>query len=208
MLNSLPVNNRGEVLGVLLDDHVRCTYTISSGNRFFEAGLLIDTGASTELFLPARKVIQLNLRPYMDEGDIRRSKGYNNISADVYDLYPEVYVKVVLDRGGEEVVRSARLKCSVFKDEYDREKAHPSPAPAASREVELEDEKTEFNPVPAATPRPRFRLSPVKHRFDESRVDYVILGHGGIQKVGLKIDATERWLEVAEEVPVEGTFDE
>ena len=118
-----PAKLSGEVYGLQDDVRVKCKFEISNSlvpGVSFDATLLIDDGAMSELTLPARKVIQLGLQPV---GKLTKTKGSNNQRDLVYTLAPQVLVKGTFIRDGQSEEVEALLECKVHKTEYDAELA-------------------------------------------------------------------------------------
>lgn len=176
-----PAKLRGEEYGQANDERVKTPFEIINPNsgRHLTAIVLIDTGAMSEITLPARKVVQLGLQPV--EGAERKTKGSNNLQSVVLTLTPQVWVKGVLTRDNKEEEVKALLTCQVHKAEYDE----------CKRDMAND-----------AAP-----LSPVRHRGDAQRNERVVIGAKGLKELGFKVNVKDRCLEW-EEVVLEEDSDE
>jgi len=203
----VPATMSGEMYGFVEDVRVKCKFEISNPQSgvCFDAILLIDDGAMSEITLPARKVIQLGLEPY---GKPLRTKGSNNVTDHVYTLVPQVMVKGIFTRDGQPEEVSAVLEVKVHKREYDAavaeaassasKKRARSPSqtgtPKGKQKTRREMQSSSSSSVPelssssfSSSSPPVIKLSPVRHRGDPAREDRVVIGARGAFKLGFKV---------------------
>lgn len=209
-----PARLFGDVYGLQNDKRVKCLFEVSNpqSSVHFNATLLIDDGAMSELTLPARKIIQLGLMP---AGLPTRAKGSGNHFSMVYTLVPQVLLKATFIRDGQPEEIQALLECKVYKDEFDAAMAaragsstrgaSASAASAASPVSKKERPAAPFTPPragAASSALPPIKLSPIRHRADLKREDRVVIGANGAAKLGFKINVKDCCLEL-EEVELE-----
>jgi hypothetical protein len=131
------------------DERVRVECEFANGDNCFFASVMCDTGAQGELTLPARKIVQLGLRPYATY----HVKGSTNDSRQSCRFEPAVKVTMRFMRDGEEVEsRTALLVVSCHKNEYYSELAAVVPVVSfSSGESEPNESSTEIMPTVSAT---------------------------------------------------------
>jgi hypothetical protein len=98
------------------DERIRVEVKVSNNDKHFFASLLCDSGAQSELTLPARNIIQLGLT-ILKEGRVKSST--NQSKANLY-FEPAVKVQIYFRRDNEVIEEKVAL-CTVscLKDEYD-----------------------------------------------------------------------------------------
>lgn len=191
------------------DDRVRVECEVANGDKYFFASVMCDTGAQNELTLPARKIVQLGLRPYTTY----QAKGSTNDVKQSCLFEPTVKVTMRFRRDGEEVEsRTALLVVSCHKKEYDSELAtfvssssgkpvlntRGSVTAGSKRKLsEVTDTSSRVEPLKAV------KLSPVAHRPPHQPDQRVVLGTTGMRKFHVHANIDKSSLEIEEEVDAE-----
>jgi hypothetical protein len=196
------------------DTRIRVYCIIGENDSMFEADVLLDSGDSEELCLPARKILQLQLK----RTGSYNSKSSHNTQIAHYKFKP-VLVKMIFDREGVQEEYSEYLAVHCLAEEYEEELMQGStdfsleesavPHNASAREVipasvsaadascgsEIYASAREDIPVsvsaanasyesPTAAVR-KYIFSPVSHGPARNRSQRVALGNRGLQKLGL-----------------------
>lgn len=197
------------------DARVRARLTISNVPEnqtiryTMEAELLVDSGANTELKLPARKILQLQLRPYGRPFACRSST--NDILQ--AQMFTPVRVQVTLTRDGVEETIEAYLGVKCDKAEYDEAVAagdaalgnsggsDPFVTPSSVAQASLSTPA----PSPAGNRMPitEISISPVKHRPRDAPLQQAVIGMEGMKKLHLHLNSKQQRLEIEEDEVLE-----
>jgi hypothetical protein len=191
------------------------------------AYVLIGSGASSELTLPAKKAIDLRLRKL--DGVVKTTGSTNNHGIKL--RFHPVLVKARFTRADGSVdTRESYLEVTVHQDDYDAEIARreaSSAADGATKEIsvappadtgasafvvtpdcEVAHKSTHddvlHTTLPSGPPiKDVIKLSPVEHRPTTNKHQRVVMGARGLQKLGLHSNHEQRCLEIEEEYIVE-----
>jgi predicted aspartyl protease len=178
---------------------VECEVLNIESNQSFTANALCDGGANSEFSLPARKIVQLGLKPY---GNVSFSKGSTNHIKSIIKFAPAVSVTLKFLREGEETVveRTALLVASCHKDEYDEEIIKNTTTTTTT--VSNKRKSSEISDFSSSSVEKVkvVKLSPVSHRPPSSPNDRVVLGQNGLAKLFVHANFTDRVLEIEEEI--------
>ncbi len=192
------------------DERIRAKFTISNikdGHRYvMEAELLVDSGANTELRLPARKVRQLGL-------EVRTSLRCRGSTNDVcwVLIFSPVLVKATFIRDGVQETIQADLIVKCDKNEYDaledirpgtggNEGEDPFATPPAHQ-------LTMASPGAGPTPDNNdqasritvVHLTPTKHRPHNAPLQQAVIGIDGMKKLRLHLNGDLQQLEIEED---------
>ena len=189
------------------DSRVRVELRVEKNGQEFIAEVLVDPGDTDELYLPARKILQLGL--------IRATKTITSRSthSTIAEHYRFEDVQVFLKFSDGEKIHEydSFLSVHCLKNEYDEEFIKWQ-TPAAIEETEsysaaIIDEDT-FNTPPIVEPMSPIstvpnklivKLSPVTHRPVKNRKQRVSLGMLALRKLELYIDCKAGILEHKED---------
>jgi hypothetical protein len=192
------------------DERVRAKFTISNvkgAHRYvMEAELLVDSGANTELRLPACKVRQLCL-------EIRGSLRCRGSTNDVYTvlIFSPVLVKATFIRDGVHETIQADLAVKCDKHEYDAlGNFQPGPGENGGGETFATPpthQPTKASPIAGATPDNSdeasritvVHLSPTKHRTHNAPLQQAVIGIDGMKKLCLHLNSDLQQLEIEED---------
>jgi predicted aspartyl protease len=191
------------------DERIRAEFTLSSTNdrnatRYtMSAELLVDSGASTELKLPARKVLQLGLRPC---GRPVACRGSTSDQVRFAQVFSPVFVQVTFTRDAVEETVEAYLSVKCDKAEYDALVAvgnsggsDPFSTPAAQASAATPGPSAAGNQEPIT----EIRLSPVKHRPIDAPLQQAVIGMDGLKKLHLHLNCEDQRLEIEEDEVLE-----
>lgn len=194
------------------DDRIRAKFTISNQvgpyEKIMEAELLVDSGASTELKLPARKIQQLGLRPRHDCRPVY-SRGSTNHRR-LTQLFSAVLVKATFIRDVVEEFVEADLVVKCDKEEYDNLPAiatdfgaqgdrFTTPTPQLSTSTQSGD----FGPANRFERITKVHLSPFKHRPSDTPLEQAVIGMDGLKKLRLHLNCELQQLEIEEDEVLE-----
>ncbi|KAL7581181.1 hypothetical protein ACA910_005970 [Epithemia clementina (nom. ined.)] len=199
------------------DDRIRAAFTIASrptpdGRSYTMAEeLLLDSGAQSELMLPARKVVQLGLRQV---GNPLRTTGSTNHSGMVLNFEP-VLVTASFDRNGVQEIVENYLAVHCDKKEYDDYLAANATVAGVSSQQALSTQLQGAAVATTATSTPTLtttstltttanapfsiQLSPAKHRPSGSPRQQAVIGIDGLKKLRLHLNCALQRLEIEEE---------
>jgi hypothetical protein len=185
------------------DERIRAQFTISNyihpHHYTMHAELLVDSGAMTELRLPARKVLQLGLRPL---GRPVFSRGTTNHVCFVM-IFSPVLVKVTFNREGVEETVEAYLDVKCDKREYDDLVAAQPAAGLLLGDPYITPTAHVANsgaaPANNSEPITEVRLSPVKHRPMDYPLQQAVIGIDGLKKLRLHLNCELQQLEIEED---------
>ncbi|KAL7581174.1 hypothetical protein ACA910_005963 [Epithemia clementina (nom. ined.)] len=193
------------------DDRIRAAFTIASrptpGGRSYTMAteLLVNSGAQSELKLPARKVVQLGLRQV---GNPLRTTGSTNHSGMVLNFEP-VLVTASFDRNGVQEIVENYLAVRCDKKEYDDYVAANATVAGESSQQGLSTplQGAAVATTTTATSTPTLtttanvaisiQLSPAKHR--PSPRQEAVIGIDGLKKLRLHLNCELQQLEIEEE---------
>ena len=174
------------------------------------AELLVDSGAQSELKLPARKVLQLGLQPFGAPSFIRGATNHTSMQMN----FSPVLVKAVFDRNGvqENVENNLAVRCD--KTEYDdlvAAGAAPQVAPTGNQPQVLSPVQQQSNTFAATVPTTptgslpitEIRLSPARHRPLDRPEETAVIGIEGLKKLRLHLNCERQRLEIEEEEVLE-----
>eukprot|EP01038_Epipyxis_sp_PR26KG_P018458 gene18458-26026_t len=193
------------------DDRIRveCEILNLENSFSFTALAMCDGGASSEITLPARKIIQLGLKPF---GKSKSSRGLtNNDVKQTLTFAPSVSVKMQFIRQSENEVyeeRSALLVVCCHRDEYEECMRNSIPCldtTTLSSHGNLLSSKRKASDISDSSSsnviEPKIiKLSPVSHRPTKLPNQRVVLGHNGLHKLCVHGNFVEGVLEIEEEV--------
>lgn len=185
------------------DERIRAKFTISNQvhphHYIMDAELMVDSGANTELRLPARKVRQLGLVP---RGAPIRCRGATNNVCFVM-IFSPVLVKATFIRDGVHETVQADLIVKCDKDEYDAlgdiqpvpcenpgGEPFATPSPAAGGTLASNDEASRITVV---------HLTPTKHRPNDAPLQQAVIGIDGMKKLRLHLNSELQQLEIEED---------
>jgi len=192
------------------DERVRARFTITNKIDQFhhitvEAELLVDSGAQSELKLPARKVVELGLQKTGQETSVMgRVMGTTNHTGTVLAFWP-VLVTATFDRNGVEEERSAMLNVRCTKSDYEDLAAAADAPLAAAAGNQTSPVQTPTSASVTTTPTESgghitvVRLTLVKHRPNDRRDEQAVLGMDALKKMGLHLNPEQQQLEIEEE---------
>ena len=171
------------------------------------AELLVDSGAQSELKLPARKVLQLGLQPF---GPPNRVRGSTNHTSMVLNFSP-VLVKATFDRNGVQETVENYLAVRCDKNDYDAlvaANAVPQVAHTGNQPQELHRCNNKATPAVVTTPTDsvpitEIRLSPARHRPLGRPEEQAVIGIDGLKKLRLHLNCERQQLEIEEEEVLE-----
>ena len=151
------------------DERIRAEFTISNDRNItrytMRAELLVDSGASTELKLPSRKVLQLGLRPCGRPVACRRGSTSDQVG--LAQVFSPVFVQVTFTRDAIEETVEAYLSVKCDKAEYDALVAVGNSGGSDQFSTPPVAQASAATPGSSATgnrePITKIRLSPVKH---------------------------------------------
>ena len=192
------------------DERIRAKVTISNikdGHQYvMEAELLVDSGANTELRLPARKVRQLGLEV---RGSLRCRGSTNDVCWVL--IFSPVLVKATFIRDGVQETIQADLIVKCDKNEYDaledirpgtggNEGGDPFATPPAHQ-------PTMASPGAGPTPDNNdqasritvVHLTPTKHRPHNAPLQQAVIGIDGMKKLRLHLNGDLQQLEIEED---------
>lgn len=185
------------------DERIRAEFTISSTNDTMRAEFLIDSGASTELKLPAWKVLRLGLRPC---GRPVACRGSTSGQVRFAQVFSPVFVQVMFTRDAVEETVEAYLSVECDKAEYDALVAvgnsggsDPFSTPEAQASAATPGPSTAGNQEPIT----EIRLSPVKHRPIDAPLQQAVIGMDGLKKLHLHLNCEQQRLEIEEDEVLE-----
>ena len=202
---ALPRIESGAVYRVS-DERVRAKFTISNVRGFhryvMEAELLVDSGANTELKLPARKVRQLGL-------EIRGSHlcrgSTNNVSPVL--IFSPVLVEATFIRGSvqEKIQADLSVKCDQ-REYYAEPNSQPGPAENGGGDTFYTPPAPQPT-ITGATPGNNDEtnritvvdLSPTKHRPHGAPYQQAVIGMDGMKKLRLHLNSEHQQLEIEED---------
>ena len=194
------------------DNRVRAKFTISNVRCFrrhvMEADLLVDSGANTELKLPARMVRQLGL-------EIRDSllcRGSTNDVSPVL-IFSPVFVQVTFIRGGVQEKIRADLSVQCDQLEYEAE-ASSQPGPAENGGGDTLDTPPAPQPTITGATTPGnngdetssitvVNLSATTHRPHDAPYQQAVIGIDGMKKLRLHLNSERQQLEIKEDEVVD-----
>jgi len=189
------------------DERIRAKFTISNrkdGHRYvMEEELLVDSGANTELRLPARKVRQLGLEV---RGSLRCRGSTNDVCWVL--IFSPVLVKATFTRDGVQETIQADLIVKCDKDEYDaledirhgtggKEGGDPLDTPAVHQPA-----MTSPGAGPTADDNEQasritvVHLTPTKHRPQSAPLQQAVIGIDGMKKLRLHLNGELQQLEI------------
>jgi hypothetical protein len=168
-------------------------------NQSFTANALCDSGAYSELSLPARKIVHLGLKPY---GHALFIKGSTNQIKSIIQFAPAVSVTLKFLREGEEtlVERISLLVASCNKDEYEEEMRKNTTATATTVSNKRKSSEISNSSSSSADKVKFVKLSPVSHRPPSSPNDRVVLGQKGLHQLFVHANFSNSVLEIEEEI--------
>jgi len=199
------------------DECIHAHFTISTDRYIMPAELLVDSGAETELKLPARKVLKLGL--HRRHGPRSISRGSTNNTSEMLVFSP-VLVKATFTRDGVDETVEADLAVKCEKDDYERLEslvasgaaALSSPAsspggdsyttPPTGQEPNFAD--SEAHAANNSNPIRRIRVSPVRRRPNIAPLEQAVIGIQGLKKLGLHLNCELQQLEIEDEVLDDG----
>ncbi|KAG7349786.1 hypothetical protein IV203_012383 [Nitzschia inconspicua] len=193
------------------DERIRAKLTISNikdGHQYVtEAELLVDSGANTELRLPARKVRQLGLEV---RGSLRCRGSTNDVCWVL--IFSPVVVKATFIRDDVKETVQADLIVKCDKNEYDaledilhgtggNDGGDPFATPL------LEHQLTMTSPSAGPTPDDNeqasritvVHLTPTKHRPQNAPLQQAVIGIDGMKKLRLHLNGDLQQLEIEED---------
>jgi hypothetical protein len=196
------------------DTRVQASFTISnvvnSCKYTLEAELLVDPGANTGLKLPARKVVQLGLRPF---GRPTQARGSTN--ATTYNIhFNPVLVTAIFIRNGVSETIEAYLDVKCDKNEYEalQEAGQAGMAPSTGTGAERSylTPNQPINAHPSSTNQEGItviQLSPTHHRPNGLPLQQAVIGMDGLRKLRLHLNCDQCQLEIEEDELVEDEED-
>ena len=195
------------------DQCIRARFMIShivNMRRYsFNADVLVDPGANTELKLPARKVMQLELLPV---GRPVRTRGSTNDTTYIIHFSP-VLVTATFDRDGTAETIEAYLDVKCDKNEYD----HLLQIQQEEMEMTTETDEGQVLMTPnqpmnshATTGSSSnnegitvIQLSPTRHRPHDAPLQQAVIGIDGLRKLHMHLNCDQLQLEIEEDEWVE-----
>jgi len=179
------------------DERIRVEVKVSNNDKHFFASLLCDSGAQSELTLPARKIIQLGLT-ILKEGRVKSST--NQSKANLY-FEPAVKVQIYFRRDNEVIEEKVAL-CTVscLKDEYDAECAKKSIEPTTTEVEATTSDRLSIQSSAPVAEHIKVKLSPAQHRTSTDRDSRVVLGTIALRALSLNANFETNELEIREEL--------
>jgi hypothetical protein len=192
------------------DERIRAEFTITnriSPSRCYTmpAELLVDSGAQSELKLPARKVVQLGLEPFGPPTNIRGTTNHVSMVLN----FPPVLVKATFDRNGvrETVQNYLAVRCD--KNDYDaliaanavQQVANTGNQPREPDSATPEQQRSNAagTTLSDSGPITEIRLSPARHRPRSRPDEQAVMGIDGLKKLRLHLNCERQQLEIEEE---------
>ena len=174
----------------IVDNCIRAECEISYGNKYFVANVLCDGQARAELTLPARKIVQLGLKPF-------HSKGSTN-DVKVLQKFEPVKVTLRFTRTADDEIeeRMEFLTVSCLLDEYERcmeelvtdKDLLNTPTLTKKRKLSTGSDTSNIKEV---------KLSPVAPQCKDDRV---VLGAGGLSRLKVHGNFEKQVLEIEEDL--------
>lgn len=192
------------------DQRIRARFMISNivnMHRYsFSADVLVDPGANTELKLPARKVMQLELLPV---GRPVRTRGSTNDTTYIMHFSP-VLVTATFDRDGTAETIEAYLDVKCDKNEYDRllqTQQEEMTAGTDEGQVLMTPNQPINNHATTGSSSNNkgvtvIQLSPTHHRPHNAPLQQAVIGIDGLRKLHLHLNC-QLQLEIEEDEWVE-----
>ena len=213
-----PARPRGVLPGIqggglyrISDERVRSQFIIKnqiSPSRCLTmpAELMVDSGAQSELKLPARKIVQLGLTRVGPPMNVRGST--NHVGA-VLNFSP-VLLSATFDRDGFSETVEAYLTVRADKDEYEEALANANsveqaddtqeqPPFVTAEEPPRQQSNTDGSPSSDSTGITVIRLSPARHRPRGKPNEQAVIGINGLKKLRMHINTELQQLEIEEE---------
>lgn len=183
------------------------SHTVNMRRYSFNADVLVDSGANTELKLPARKVVQLGLLPV---GRPVRTRGSTNGTAYMMHFSP-VLVTATFDRGGTTETIEAYLDVKCDKNEYDHLlQTQQEELTAGTNEGQvLMTPNQPINSHATTGSSSNYegvtviQLSPTRHRPHDAPLQQAVIGIDGLRKLHLHLNCDQLRLEIEEDEWVE-----
>lgn len=187
------------------DERIRIDLEINHGGISFFASALCDGGASNQLTLPARKIVQLGLQPF---GDAKLARSSCNTTTRVLRFEP-VHVTLRFSRGEDLVEkREQYLVVSCHEDEYNAEleksqqsnyvEIGTSCKSKERKKRKVSDASNSSSGSEVGIPS-SLKLSPVSHRTNDRPNDRVVLGHEGLSLFHIHANFEKQVLEIEED---------
>jgi predicted aspartyl protease len=174
------------------DDRPRARFTIV--NDYLEPPIkteiyaLIDSGAQSDLILPASLVKELQLQP---TGKVSNATGSTNAKATKQHFKPVKLIAVFL-RGEVEEEREGYLDVGVFSDTEADVRSLPLNESSSANKKQRRESRASANSVIATVPL-------TEHRPASKPGQRVILGAGALKKLKFHVNVVGRCLEIEEE---------
>lgn len=193
------------------DQRIRARFMISNivnMHRYsFNADVLVDPGANTELKLPARKVMQLELLPV---GRPVRTRGSTYDTTYIMHFSP-VLVTATFDRNGTADTIEAYLDVKCDKNEYDRllqtQQAEMTAGTDEGQVMMTPNQPINSHATTGCSSNNEgvtvIQLGPTHHRPQNAPLQQAVIGIDGLRKLHLHLNCDQLQLEIEEDEWVE-----
>lgn len=193
------------------DQRIRARFMISNTvnmhRYYFSADVLVDPGANTELKLPARKVMQLQLLPV---GRPVRTRGSTNDTSYIMHFSP-VLVTATFDRDGTAETIEAYLDVKCDKNEHDRllqtQQEEMTAGTDEGQVLMTPNQPINTHATTGSSSNSEgitvIQLSPTHHRPQNAPLQQAVIGIDGLRKLHLHLNCDQLQLEIEEDEWVE-----
>jgi hypothetical protein len=199
------------------DPRPKTLFTISkvsdTGHKLtLDAILMSDSGSCAGLTIPARKAIEMGLKPITSKFGILTFQGAGDDTFDKIMMKPQVELEVTfVQEDGSEIKKGCLTNAWCHRVEY--EKAHEeSPEPDQARESSLTQldgspeashghraDESPVSPNGRKTVTSLEKISPIQHRSSDHPLDRATIGMTILHQMGLHINCRVAELEIEEE---------